>query len=197
MKQFEYENYADYKETQIATNLRKVDWFIGSSWVKRPELLILAQYILDNHKTTTSFNGICHGVRSGNEVNVLEHVLGWQSKVMGTDISHSANRFKKVIEWDFHDVKKEWLKTFDFVYSNAFDHAFDPEKALRAWMSCLNHKGTCYLHWSPENYDINKPNCFGADDEELYAFIESLGFVIADKFYTNVLENRYILAVIL
>ncbi|MBK6621188.1 MAG: hypothetical protein IPG32_10020 [Saprospirales bacterium] len=48
-------------------------------------------------------------------------------EVIGTEISDSASKFSHTIEWDFHEVKPEWIGRADFIYSNSFDHSYDPE----------------------------------------------------------------------
>ena len=48
-------------------------------------------------------------------------------KVIGTEIASDAeNRFPNTIEWDFHNVKDEWLNNVDFIYSNSFDQQIVP-----------------------------------------------------------------------
>lgn len=34
------------------------------------------------------------------------------------------------------------------MYSNSFDHSYDPEKCLNAWMSCLTRSGVCVIEHS-------------------------------------------------
>ncbi|HSG28675.1 MAG TPA: hypothetical protein VLA34_09360, partial [Candidatus Krumholzibacterium sp.] len=57
----------------------------------------------------------------------------------------TATRFPHTIQWDFHEVKEEWIDALDFIYSNSFDHTYDPEKCLNAWMSCIRPGGVCML----------------------------------------------------
>ena len=64
---------------------------------------------------------------------------------MGTEISDNANEYDNTIEWDFHNVKKEWIASVDFIYSNALDHSYDPNKCLNAWMSCIREDGLCII----------------------------------------------------
>ena len=39
------------------------------------------------------------------------------------------------IEWDFNNVKDEWVNNTDFIFSNSFDHTDKQEECLDAWMS--------------------------------------------------------------
>jgi len=67
---------------------------------------------------------------------------------MGTEISDTATQFPNTIQWDFHEVKPEWVGAVDFIYSNSFDHTYDPERCLNAWMSCVRSGGMCILEHS-------------------------------------------------
>lgn len=90
--------------------------------------------------------GICHGTRRGKEQEWFRKYLGID--VIGTEISSTATTFPNTIQWDFHNVKTEWIDAVDFIYSNSFDHSFDPEKCLNAWMSCVRPGGFCILEHS-------------------------------------------------
>ena len=69
-------------------------------------------------------------------------------KVIGTEISSTATSFEDVIEWDFHDIKDEWINNVDFIYSNLFDHTIKPQLCLDNWLSCLSENGLCILEWT-------------------------------------------------
>ena len=71
--------------------------------------------------------------------------------MIGTEISDTATQFPKTIQWDFHETKPEWLEATDFIYSNSFDHSYDPEKRLDAWMSCVRTGGLCILEHSDQD----------------------------------------------
>ena len=49
------------------------------------------------------------------------------------------------------------IKNVDFIYSNSFDHSYDPEKALDSWMSCLSEKGICIIEWSNDSNNPARP----------------------------------------
>ncbi|HEY1718257.1 MAG TPA: methyltransferase domain-containing protein [Verrucomicrobiae bacterium] len=130
-------DYDAYRNIQTQGNKRKLDLV----WVKEENIRFLSQYI----KTlihAPAF-GICHGTRRGKEQEWFAKHLG--CKVIGTEISDTANQFPSTIQWDFHKVKPEWLGSVDFIYSNSFDHSFNPEECLTAWMSCLKRGGICIL----------------------------------------------------
>jgi hypothetical protein len=39
----------------------------------------------------------------------------------------------------------DWLAKVDFIYSNSFDHSYDPEKCLNTWIDSLRIGGLCIL----------------------------------------------------
>jgi hypothetical protein len=137
-------DYDAYRNVQTQGNKKK----LGLVWVKEENIEFLSKYI----KTLVGNPafGICHGTRRGKEQEWFAKYLG--CKVIGTEISDTANQFPNTIQWDFHKVKPEWLGNVDFIYSNSFDHSFNPQECLAAWMSCLKKGGVCILeHTSGHN----------------------------------------------
>jgi len=160
MKLYEHENYEAYKQAQIAKNEKK----INHVWVKEKELVLVSRKI-EKYIPDASF-GICHGVRNAWEVKKLRQLL--DIEVIGTDIAPSATRFDHTIEWDFHEIKDEWRNKVDFIYSNSFDHSYDPEMCLDRWMKCIKkRKGICFIHWMSTNANkIDAADCFAANLRE-------------------------------
>lgn len=150
-------DYARYRQIQTEGNRRKIE----TVWVQRENVDFLAGYIRSRIPAPTF--GLCHGTRRGLEQQWFREALG--CPVLGTEISDTAAQFPDTIQWDFHEVKEEWLGAADFVYSNSFDHAHDPRKALDGWMRCLKPGGLCLLEHStrhgPEGASELDP--FGAD----------------------------------
>ena len=170
MKLYKYENYEEYKELQIRANHRK----IGSTWEEEPVIEFISKCLKDLLGEVTS--GICHGTRRGNEQKWFRKYLDG-ADVIGTEISDTATQFPHTVEWDFHEVKEEWIGSFDFVYSNSLDHAYDPEKALKAWASCLKEKGYLVLHWSMEHdHRARESDPFRASLGEYVDMLFNLGF---------------------
>jgi len=163
MKLFEYRkpdgsfDYATYRANQIAANHAKIDWV----WAVEENLHFVGAYIA--RVVEKPRFGICHGTRRGKEQEWLSSDLGCE--VIGTEISDTASQFAHTIRWDFHDVKPEWIDAVDFIYSNSFDHSYDPGKCLRAWMSCVRRGGVCVLeHTSYHGPDAaNAVDPFGAE----------------------------------
>jgi hypothetical protein len=130
-----------YVEVQTAGNRRKLDMV----WVQRENIELLARYV--EARIPNPGFGLCHGTRRGLEQRWFAECLPGAS-VLGTEISDTASQFPDTLQWDFHEVKEEWLGRAAFVYSNSFDHAYDPEKALRGWMRCLVPGGLCLIEHS-------------------------------------------------
>lgn len=150
-------DYKQYRRIQEDGNKRKLDWVA----VLEPNIEFLSNYIIARMPDPKF--GICHGTRRGKEQEWFRKYLG--CKVIGTEISETATQFPHTIQWDFHEVKPEWLDAVDFIYSNSFDHTYDPEKCLSAWMSCLKKGGLCLLEYSSANEPLgaNMLDPFGAD----------------------------------
>jgi len=154
MKLYEHENYAEYVNAQVKKNERK----IKNVWVNSNEITLIVKRI--KKLIPDAQFGICHGVRNAWEVKRFRDLL--KINVIGTDIAPSANDFENTIQWDFHKIKKEWKHSVDFIYSNSFDHSFDPEMCLDKWMKCVRKsKGICFIHWMSSNTNkIDAADCF-------------------------------------
>jgi hypothetical protein len=150
-------DYQLYRDIQIAGNKQKIE----KVWVIEKNIEFLSSYLKENLEFPKF--GICHGTRRGKEQEWFTKHLGCE--VIGTEISDTATQFANTIQWDFHEVKSEWLDSADFIYSNSFDHTYDPENCLNAWMSCLKKNGLCILeHSSLDQYACIDPlDAFGAN----------------------------------
>ena len=163
-----------YIQAQILKNKKKL-FVIASS---DEELSAVALYIKTNIPAAKV--GICHGVRNGYEVQQLRRLLGIE--VFGTDIAPTANEFPNVIQWDFHDIKKEWIGKVDFIYSNSWDHSYDPERLFSNWMNCLRPGGGLFISWTPaHSAPVDEADCFSASLEELKSLLLRYGTLEADQ----------------
>ncbi len=167
MKLLKFDSYEDYVRVQTDANKAKA----AKVWVSDRELEQLAAYVRER-MPDASF-GLCHGARNGYEVVRLKSLLKGLD-VLGTDISDAAEEVPGVIQWDFHEVKEEWIGKVDFIYSNSWDHSYDPELLFERWMSCLTENGRCFVHWTRGHSEkgVKGPDCFGLSLEELKTFLE-------------------------
>ena len=147
-------DYEKYKATQIAGNKRKLD----KVWVAKENIAFLADYI--GRRLGHATFGLCHGTRRGKEQAWFRELL--HCEVLGTEISDTAEQFPNTIQWDFHEIKPEWIHAADFIYSNSFDHSYDPEKCLKAWMRCLKKGGMCIIEHTSDHETSSELDPFGA-----------------------------------
>lgn len=163
MQLIKFASYDEYVAAQTEKNKRKLECI----WATRKDIDTVASYIRKNIPNP-SF-GICHGVRNGWEVKQFRSRLKG-AEVIGTEISETATLFEHVIQWDFHEVKDEWIGNTDFIYSNSWDHSYNPEYCLDRWMLCLKPTGRCFIEWSTaaneSNTSIVDADCFSATSQE-------------------------------
>ena len=90
-----------------------------------------------------STKAICLGARTGQEVHVLKE-MGLKDTI-GVDLVDAP---PLVIEGDVHNVNFE-DGTFDFVFSNIFDHVLYPDKFISEIERISKPNTCCILHLSP------------------------------------------------
>lgn len=151
-------DYEKYRQVQVDGNKQKIQ----KVWATEENIAFLSDYV--KSKLGAPRFGICHGTRRGKEQEWFRKYLDG-CEVIGTELSDTAEQFPHTIQWDFHEVKPEWIDATDFIYSNAFDHSYDPEKCLNAWMSCIRKDGICILEHSPkqDGAATSELDPFGAD----------------------------------
>lgn len=174
---YKYSDYNEYKQSQIEGNLRKLDCV----WASEENIKMLADHI-KQHVPDLKF-GICHGTRRGEEQALFRKILNIE--VIGTEISPTATQFPNTIEWDFHDVKDEWINNVDFIYSNSFDHSYDPQKCLDAWMSCIKPNGLCILEWTECHAVATKTDPFGGN-RQMYEELINKKYQIKDVLHGGI-----------
>jgi len=155
-----------YRMIQTEGNKKKLD----RVWALEENIEFLARYIQSNISRPSS--GICHGTRRGVEQQWFIKYLN--CSVIGTEISDTATKFPHTIQWDFHEIKEEWIGKFDFIYSNSLDHSYNPELCINQWMKCLKPNGICIIEHSnvDEPRHVNSLDPFGAQVQILpYLFL--------------------------
>ncbi len=132
----EYESYEDYRDIQIFHNVRKLE----SIWADEKTLQRVCNVLNSHFPGQALIRGICHGARNGFEQDFLNQ-QSRRLRVIGTDISDTALGFENSVQWDYHDVRQEWLSQFDFVYSNSLDQSWQPKIAVETWLNQLQPDG--------------------------------------------------------
>jgi len=135
MKIYEYESYEEYVKAQTEANIRK----INVVWVKKEVLSLLRTF----KKSPDVI--LCHGTRNAKEQKILKELYPNASDIMGTEISETANQFPMTTHHDFHEELPDYTGRCDIVYSNSFDHSYDPDKCLSTWVGQLNETGYLFL----------------------------------------------------
>jgi SAM-dependent methyltransferase len=142
MKTYKYKNYEEYVNCQVAANKKKSQ----NVWAKQKNIKAIARYLFVHFKTRhrNVELGICHGVRQGHEQEWFMKYLT-NSFVVGTEIGEILALH--TIRWDFNKMNMRWIGKFDFVYSNSFDHAYNPKDTINVWANQLKPGGLIVLEY--------------------------------------------------
>ena len=164
-------DYETYKAVQEEGNRAK----LHGQWVTRGHIHRLAEFARDRGVTVRQ--GVCHGTRQGFEQLWFREAFGDAADVFGTEISSTATDFPNTVQWDFHEANPDWQESMDLVYSNSWDHAYDPEKAFSAWIDTLAPGGLLMLDHSRYHLPdrANELDPFGAELDALKAMVSRLG----------------------
>lgn len=138
MKLYKYNNYAEYVEFQKKANLNKLD----AVFVDEKIIQLIKRFL--RIKKAKVKNIICHGTRNGAEQKFFKKNFKGVD-VLGTEIGDTAEQFEDTIQWDFHDMKPEWKNYFCLLYSNSFDHAYNPAMMFRSWLQQIRPGGYMVL----------------------------------------------------
>ena len=164
----DYKNSSDYSKNQRVKTAKKIAQGYERSWCTEDTISKISDYLVSKGGKR-EYKGICHGTRIGKEIEWFNRHLPVGSYVFGTDIEPTAKKFANTIEHDFHEMKTEWLNSFDFIYSNSHDHAKDPKKALKNWLLSINDKGFVFLEHSRSHGKKfqDDADCWGVETEIL------------------------------
>ncbi|MEQ8396976.1 hypothetical protein [Thalassobaculum sp.] len=162
-------DYDRYRATQIAANKAKLD----AVFAIKDNIGYLAERVLEIRGPCTF--GLCHGTRRGLEQQWFSEFLN--CTVIGTEISDTAVQFPNTIQWDFHNVKDEWISETDFIYSNSWDHSYEPRYCFDQWVKCLKPGGLMILEHSSRHLPstVNPVDPFGASIDDLVRLLNSWG----------------------
>lgn len=148
MKVYEYKNYDHYVEEQTKANKLKLKWV----YVKKNTIREIFEIAKDRNVKRI----MCHGTRNGAEQKMFKSFFP-DAEVLGTEISNTAHMFPMTTQWDFAEPYDEWIGNQDIVYSNAFDHSYDPKKTIETWRDQLSNTGILFLEYS-EQQSVCEPN---------------------------------------
>jgi hypothetical protein len=177
MKILSFESYDEYRRIQSAASSVKH----GQVYAEDPELKRIAAHF--RSLGFESGRGLCHGVRNGYEVRKLRALLPGVD-IIGTDISETAATITHCISWDMHEIKPEWVRAIDFIYSNSWDHTYDPNLLFTRWSESLSPRGRLYLSYTDLHSErgvteTTKIDAFGCSLDELIRLLQRT-FVLDD-----------------
>jgi hypothetical protein len=141
MKIFEYKNYTEYINCQRDGYERKKEriWTIKENIKYLCDTTLRGKYLRND-----SGRGLCHGVRTGKEVEwFIEYLPGWD--IIGSEIGNTNSNY--IVQWDFNKENPVWKNKFDFIYSNSFDHSYDLKSTIKVWIQQLKINGLLILEW--------------------------------------------------
>ena len=180
MELYRHEDYNLYIGLQQKLTGRKTQrGKICLSFVDQVQIMAINDLIHSFVKEVKTI--VCHGCRSGFEVDAL-HKLNPDAKVFGTDVYWKGYKYDREYfrPMDFDIVPPEWIGYFDVVYSNAIDHSRNPINTLTLWKSELSKDGIICVnyYWGR---GIDKENCFNLDKHRYMEEIEEISKTIGMK----------------
>ena len=181
MKLYKFKDYEHYKKEQVKANVRKLDW----TWIQEDTISKIKNFKPNANKI------LCHGVRNAKELEFFSKRY-FGSEIIGTEISHTAKQFQNVVEWDFHEVNEQWKNNFDIVYSNSWDHSYDPIKSLKAWGGQLSQDGLMFVEHGCDAKD-NKSRAsdpLEIEHNEIIEMINNAGLNLLDHFMTKAQKDN-------
>lgn len=95
---------------------------------------------------------LCMGTRNNHERNCFREFLNLE-EIYSIDI---APRSKADYILDFSALPREWKGEWDFIFSNALDHALDATACINEWIRVLKPKGILLLRIDAGSQDPNK-----------------------------------------
>ncbi len=154
-------DYERYKKVQVVANKLKHE----NVFAKKENII----YLLDRFHPESV---LCHGIRNGAELDYFVSRPG-VVRILGTDIA--PVRHPAAIQHDMHEpLNTDGL--FDMVYSNSWDHSYDPEKMFKVWGEQVPVGGHMVLeHTSlhcPSHSNERDP--FGATCQELMVLLKQV-----------------------
>jgi hypothetical protein len=169
MERHKYKSYSDYDRIQKAGFYQKKNLI----WANKQNIKSICDKILrDKYFAIEEGQGICHGVRTGKEIEWFrEYLPGWE--VIGTEIAESENEY--IYKWDFNKQNSDWIEKFDFIYTNAFDHVYDPKETLQVWSEQLKQSGIMIIEHSSGHENATELDPFGAVPQDIEAMLAAYG----------------------
>lgn len=137
-----YIEYINLQKEKTTDPVRREKWLNGE-WLSK---IAGFKKIFNKHVDYIGNECLCIGARTGQEVQAL---IDLNKNAIGIDLVACE---PLVVEGDFHDLSFD-NESFDFVFSNAFDHSLYPSKFCSEMIRVLKPGGVVLLH-----LQVNVPN---------------------------------------
>ena len=181
MQFHEFDSYDDYLEAQKALTRRKIGKGRLYLCTTTDALDVVVAHHINNERLPLT-HAICHGVRAGHELRYFKEKFG-RGEWLGTEIVEELCDGKEVVWADFSEFRSEWVRKFDFIYSNSLDHSNDPLFTLKMWMHQLSEDGRMYVEWTGWHDMLgrkgNKADCFAGTEDDYRYLMRQVGEIEA------------------
>ena len=179
--------YKKYLEIQKNAFERKIE----NQWETEENIYLLSSYL--NQKYDKKLDGVCHGTRTGKEQEWFNKFLNHNSYVFGTDIGSNLEKYPNTIYFDMNVDNLEWKNKCYIIYSNSWDHSFNPHSMFKNWLSHLKTGGVLILNHTathdPKNFkSVSETDPIAISAIELENLFKNLGattFIINGKARNN------------
>lgn len=127
---------------------------------------------------------ICMGCRDGTEL-FLFHEKYPDAVVYGVDLNENIQTIRlkttqykehiRIYKRDFNKLDDSWGDTFDLVFSNSLDHAYDPHKTIDEWYRIC--RGFIFVQLAIANQVNQIEHCFEPSDVDKLFPVDKFGVV--------------------
>lgn len=172
-----YKNENAY-EKYLAIQKDAFERKIENQWETEENILLLSKHL--NERFNSKMEGVCHGTRTGKEQAWFNKHLLNDSYVFGTDIGSNLEKYPNTIYFDMNNDNLDWKNKFDFIYSNSWDHSFNPHNMFKNWLSHLKNNGILILNHTaghdPQNFQaVSETDPVAISAFELENLFKNLG----------------------
>lgn len=171
MKIWKYQDYNEYIQTQVEVTSKKLDCV----YVEKKTIDYICKDLKDVQKI------LCHGTRNGIEQKYFQQHFP-DAEIIGTDIADVDAPM--TVKHDFNRIHLGWYDQFDILYSNSFDHSFDPRDTIKVWRDQIHSKGKIYIEHSYGEIDnrARPSDPLEINNNELVELFENAGLCVEDVF---------------
>ena len=174
-----YHDYITHQKTKTLDPARRKKW-LNEEWdLKLSGFKKIFSKLLEENVLHKNSRALCLGARTGQEVLALRE-LGLDA--VGIDIVPHENL---VLEGDMHDLNFQ-DNSFDFVFSNVFDHSLYPEKKISEIERVLKVGGFCMIQFQVKiPSDEYSENEIDSIDHDVLSLFEQCKITHSESIHHN------------